>query len=78
LVGVDDPITGTVEYGYDLAGNRTRLTYPTGEVVTYTHDADNRLVGVADWDGGQTSYGYRCMGLSRGKSTLNLKNARHF
>jgi YD repeat-containing protein len=52
------PFTGTVGYGYDLAGNRTRLTYPTGEVVTYTHDADNRLVGVADWDGGQTAYGY--------------------
>jgi YD repeat-containing protein len=37
LISVDDPITGTVSYGYDLAGNRTQLTYPTGEVVTYTY-----------------------------------------
>ncbi|MGD9101214.1 MAG: hypothetical protein PVF45_12110, partial [Anaerolineae bacterium] len=28
LVSVSDPLTGTVEYGYDLVGNRTQLVYP--------------------------------------------------
>jgi RHS repeat-associated protein len=58
VVSVTDPFTGTVEYGYDLAGNRTRLVYPGGEVVTYTYDADNRLVQIEDWDGGLTRYAY--------------------
>jgi RHS repeat-associated protein len=62
LVSADDPITGTVGYGYDLVGNRTRLVYPTGEVVTYTYDADNRMVEVEDWDEGVTSYEYDAAG----------------
>jgi YD repeat-containing protein len=51
-----------VGYGYDLAGNRTRLVYPNGKVVTYTYDADNRLLQVEDWDGGLTSYTYDAAG----------------
>ncbi len=58
LVNVDDPITGTVGYDYDRAGNRTQLTYPTGEVVTYAYDGDNRLTQVEDWDDGRTTYAY--------------------
>jgi YD repeat-containing protein len=58
LVSVSDPLTGTVEYGYDLVGNRTQLVYPGGQVVTYTYDADDRLVQVEDWSGGLTGYEY--------------------
>ncbi len=55
-------------YGYDysprseaewgLAGNRTQLIYPGGQVVTNTYDAANRLLGVTDWAGPLTEYGY--------------------
>jgi RHS repeat-associated protein len=62
LVSVSDPLTGTVEYGYDLVGNRTQLFYPDGQVVTYTYDADNRLVQVEDWSGGLTGYEYDVAG----------------
>jgi len=70
LVSVTNPFTGTVVYGYDLAGNRTQLIYPdlsegsgqSGKVVTYTYGADNRLVQVQDWDGGLTSYAYDTAG----------------
>jgi len=62
LVSVTDPFTGTVEYGYNLAGNRTQLTYPDGKVVTYTYDADNRLLQVQDWDDGLTRYAYDAAG----------------
>lgn len=36
VIKITAPFTGTVEYRYDLAGNLTRLTYPTGEVVMET------------------------------------------
>jgi RHS repeat-associated protein len=62
LVSVSDPITGTVSYAYDLAGNRTQLVYPDGKVVTYTYDADNRLIQVDDWDKGLTRYAYDAVG----------------
>jgi RHS repeat-associated protein len=78
LVSVSDPLTGTVEYGYDLVGNRTQLIYPDGRVVTYTYDADNRLIQVEDWDGGLTSYEYDAAGrlihatLPNGVVNVNL------
>ena len=52
------PLTGTVLYGYDDVGNRTRLEYPGGEVVSSTYDALNRLETVEDWEGGETRYAY--------------------
>ncbi len=35
--------TTTVSYTYDGVGNRTKLTYPDGDFITYTHDVLNRL-----------------------------------
>ncbi|MDP1624658.1 MAG: RHS repeat-associated core domain-containing protein [bacterium] len=44
---IQDPFGSTVGYGYDAAGNRTSLTYPsTTGTVTYTYDAGNRLTTV--------------------------------
>jgi RHS repeat-associated protein len=71
LVSVSDPLTGTVEYGYDLAGNRTQLVYPDGQVVTYTYDTDNRLVQVEDWDSELTSYEYNAVGRLVGETLPN-------
>lgn len=56
LITVTTPFTGTVIYDYDLVGNRSQITYPDGKVVTYTHDGDNRLYQVFDWDEGVTTY----------------------
>lgn len=55
---VTDPMSQLVQYGYDPVGNRVNLTYPDGKTVTYTHDAANQLVGILDWDNGQTAYTY--------------------
>src|SRR5690606_3899123 len=58
LITVTSPFTGVVGYGYDLAGNRTRLTYPDTRQVTYDYDGDNRLITVTSWLTGTASYGY--------------------
>ena len=38
----------TVQYAYDNVGNRTRLTYPDSDVVTYAYDVLNRLEAIRD------------------------------
>jgi YD repeat-containing protein len=43
LKQVTDPFTGTVQYRYDAASNRTQTIYPDGIVVTSTFDAADRL-----------------------------------
>jgi RHS repeat-associated protein len=37
----------TTSYSYDLAGNITGLTLPSGRTVTYTLDSDGRVSGVS-------------------------------
>ena len=58
LTSVTDAFTATVQYDYDLVGNRTGLTYPDSKHVTYVYDGDNRMVAVLDWDSGTTTYEY--------------------
>ncbi|MCB1078339.1 MAG: hypothetical protein KDM64_10985, partial [Verrucomicrobiae bacterium] len=56
----DTETTGGVThaYEYDLAGNRTRVTYGlTGRVIDSTYDSRNRLVTMTE-DGRTTTYGY--------------------
>jgi RHS repeat-associated protein len=39
-------------YAYDLAGNVTRITYPSGQIVNYSYDSQGRISGVttqANW-----------------------------
>ncbi|MEW6745504.1 MAG: RHS repeat-associated core domain-containing protein [Planctomycetota bacterium] len=49
----------TVQYGYDLVGNRTSLTYPDGKQVTYAYDMADRLTTITNWAaGGETRYTY--------------------
>ncbi len=47
-------ITKMSTYQFDLAGNLTSITYPTGRVVNYTYDAANRSATVADSANGIT------------------------
>ena len=49
-----------LEYAYDAPGNRTKITYPSGEVVRKTYDIRGRITEV--WDGQNkliSSYVYR-------------------
>jgi YD repeat-containing protein len=42
----------TLSYRYDLAGNRTRVTYPDNHYVEYSYDVLNRISGsriAGDW-----------------------------
>jgi RHS repeat-associated protein len=50
----------TVGYQYDpnRPGRLVGLVYPNNEVVTRSYDAAGRWVGVTDWDGKTTSFGY--------------------
>ncbi|MFB8798280.1 MAG: putative Ig domain-containing protein [Microcoleus sp.] len=55
----------TIEYGYDVAGNRTSVRTPAG-VTQYEYDEQNRLKKVTDPDLAVTSYFYDAVGnLSR-------------
>ncbi len=47
---VNNVAGGTNQMQYDLAGHRTRLTWPDGVYVTYGYDAAGEMTGV--WDNG--------------------------
>jgi RHS repeat-associated protein len=47
-----------VSYGYDLRGDLTGLTYPSGKQVTHGFDPAGRLASVKDWLGHTSSFAY--------------------
>ncbi|MFH8989791.1 DUF6531 domain-containing protein [Streptomyces sp. NPDC017940] len=53
-----DPDQYTTTYGYDLAGNPTKVTDPLGGVTNTAYDALNKVVERKDADGRTTTYGY--------------------
>ncbi len=46
LTQVVDSTGATINYQYDLLGNKTRTTYPDNSVVTYGYDAAGRLASL--------------------------------
>jgi RHS repeat-associated protein len=56
---------GTLAYGYDLDSNRTTLTYPGSNAVTYTYSNAGRLSSLQDWGSRSTSYTYSPAGLAK-------------
>ena len=50
---------------YDPVGNRTKLTYPDGNPVTYFYNGNNWLITMVDPRAGQTSYSYEGDGQVR-------------
>lgn len=48
----------TLGFGYDLAGNRTGLTYPDATVASFTYDGANRLSGLSHPAAGSVAYTY--------------------
>jgi RHS repeat-associated protein len=71
-----DAAGNEIEYGYDLNGNLTTLTYPDNKTVTYTYDAHNRLKTVTDWANRVTTYhwdeGGRMTGIDRPNNTSRV------
>ncbi|WP_405623976.1 DUF6531 domain-containing protein [Streptomyces sp. NBC_00076] len=53
-----DPAAYTTSYAYDAAGNRTKVTGPTGAFSTTTYDAINRPLVVTDPLSKPTTYAY--------------------
>ncbi|WP_327370360.1 DUF6531 domain-containing protein [Streptomyces sp. NBC_01217] len=53
-----DPAAYTTSYAYDAAGNRTKVTGPTGAFTTTTYDAINRPLVNTDPLGHTTTYTY--------------------
>lgn len=48
----------SIGYGYDAAGNRTRLIYPDGRVATSGYNGANQPTSIRDWSGGLTTLAY--------------------
>ncbi|MDJ0654152.1 MAG: RHS repeat-associated core domain-containing protein [Xanthomonadales bacterium] len=48
---VIDGHTFNLAYTYDGAGNLLTMTYPSGQVVTYTRDAGGRVTGISRFNG---------------------------
>ena len=47
-------LTYATSYGYDLAGQLTRITYPSGAIVNYQRDTLGQVSGVT-WQAGSTA-----------------------
>jgi|SRR5579875_2152424 len=47
-----------VDYGYDLAGNLTTLSYPGNLTVTRSYDPANQLTSITDWLNNVTHFVY--------------------
>jgi YD repeat-containing protein len=65
LTAVSDPEGRGISYAYDAAGNRTRVTVPSGTTTT-AYDALNRPLTVTDAQGGETRYTYDAVGNRTG------------
>ncbi len=61
LLTTRDPLGAVIRFGYDASGLQlTSLTDPKGKVVTYTHDANDRLLRFVHPDGTYREFGYGC------------------
>ena len=47
-----------VKYGYDLASDQTKITYPNKKAITRAFDKDGRLEKVTDWLSHVTKFSY--------------------
>lgn len=63
----------SLSHGYDLAGRRTRLTYPDSFYVDYAYNTAGDLISVSDSSAQLVSYGYDNLGrrtqAARGNGT---------
>jgi RHS repeat-associated protein len=47
LTAVSDSLGRTINYQYDILGNRTQMTAPDGKITTYSYDAATRLTKLS-------------------------------
>jgi YD repeat-containing protein len=73
LITTTDALSGTVINTYDQDNGLLVQTVGHGITTTYGYDELGQRVAITDAVGNATTYGYRCMGLSRGKQAANLK-----
>jgi RHS repeat-associated protein len=60
-----------IQFLYDANNNLTRLTYPDGKQVNYTHNSRNLLATITDWSNRVTSYSYDRLGRLTGTTRPN-------
>ncbi|MBK9438867.1 MAG: RHS repeat protein [Chloracidobacterium sp.] len=65
--------TYALEYGYNIAGQITSETYPSGKVVSTSYDAKGRLSGIADQSRTYLS-GLAFQGTGGSMSAMNFGN----
>ena len=53
---------GTIDYGYDAAGQQTSITLPGSRAVGYGFDPAGQLTSLTDWLNQTVSYGYDANG----------------
>ncbi|MFO7534840.1 MAG: RHS repeat-associated core domain-containing protein [Kiritimatiellia bacterium] len=58
--------TRQVSYAYDLAGNRTSVTFADAKNVSYRYDSLNRLTNVVDCASRTTAFAYDSLGRETG------------
>ncbi len=56
VTAVKDSLGRNLGFGYDAVGNRTRMTYPNGGVVSYAYYDNDWLHTMTDTAGGVTRY----------------------
>jgi RHS repeat-associated protein len=47
-----------IGYGYDLANEQTKITYPNGKALKRSYDKDGRLEKITDWLENTTQFAY--------------------
>src|SRR5688500_2271914 len=57
--------TRSFTYAWDRAGNRTRITYPSGADFTYAYDSAGQLRGITDAEAAQPLFDFTYDGLGR-------------
>ena len=62
LIKYTDPYSKVVSFTYDAAGNKTAVTYPGGNKVSYSYDNANNLKSVTDWLNHTFNYNYDAAG----------------
>lgn len=71
VTSVTDSSGRTISYQYDILGNKTKLTYPEGSVVSYSYDKAGRLSSIMNGGGKTYSFSYDNLGR---RATLAYPN----
>jgi RHS repeat-associated protein len=71
-------VSRTISYSYDLLGNKTSMTTPSGKTISYRYDVLNRLSTVTHPDNAVTTFGYDKVGNRQSVSRATSATAASF